>query len=185
MTRYFELFDDMYIHGRWHLGDVLLPTGEEPLLSRATPLGQEGRLLVDVSHGGRVLDFTLTAFNVPVASSALASAVAKVAGSDVQCLPAEVAGQSGMVVLNALRVVRCIDDTRSEFIKWTEEDNRPDRMGGYRQVTKLVLLPGSIPADANFFRVKGWLVALVVSEGIKNAMERAGCLGAKFYELAM
>jgi hypothetical protein len=60
----------------------------------------------------------------------------------------------------------------------------PTRQGQYRQVSRLVLSPECIPSDAHFFRVEAWLVALVVSEKVKNAMEEVGCLGAEFVELA-
>ncbi len=33
------------------------------------------------------------------------------------------------------------------------------------------------------FRVEGWLVALIVSEPVKEAMEQIGCFGAKFVEV--
>ena len=183
MTRHFQIRDDMTIRGRWHLSDVLLATGVEPLLDAGELVHDSGPLRGTVSHAGRVLDFSLTSFNVPVATSALAHAIRSVAGSDVQCLPLEVASQPGMVVLNALRVVRCLDETRSEFTKWTERDHRADLAGQYRQVTKLVLAPDRVPAEAHFFRVEGWLVALIVSEAVKEAMDRVGCLGAKFTEL--
>jgi hypothetical protein len=89
-----------------------------------------------------------------------------------------------MVALNSLRVVRCLDEQYSEFLKWTKEDHRADLAGQYRQVTKLALRASAIPADAHFFRIEGWTVALVVSELVKTAMESVGCLGAKFIEIS-
>jgi hypothetical protein len=162
---------------------VVLVTGAEPILDAGRIVSESGPLKGTVSHPGRVLDFTLTSFNVPVVRGRVADAVRGVAGSDVQCLPVDIAGQPGMIALNALRVVRCLDETRSEFIKWTNEDRRADLAGQYRQVTKLVLAHDAVPTDAHFFRVEGWLVALVVSEAVKEAMEGIGCLGAKFIEL--
>jgi hypothetical protein len=185
MSRYFQLRDDVTIRGRCHLSDVVLPTGSEPLLDAGKLVSESGPLNGTVSHPGRVLDFSLTSFNAPVATSSIADAVRGIAGSDVQCLPVDITGQPGMTVLNALRVVRCVDETRSEFIKWTREDHRADLAGQYRQVTKLVLAPDGVPFDAHFFRVEGWLVALIVSEAVKEAMERVGCMGVKFIELAI
>jgi hypothetical protein len=182
MTRYFQLRDDVTIGGRWHLSDVR-SSEAEPVLDEGVPLINPGRLVATVSHAGRVLEFTVTSFNVPVATSWLAKAVGDTAGSDVQCIPVEIAGKSGFRALNATRVIRCLDEERSEFIKWTQQDHRPDLAGQYRQVTKLVLAPAMIPADAHYFRIAGWLVALVVSEAVKNAMQAAGCLGARFVEL--
>lgn len=185
MIRYFRLRDDMTIRGRWHLAEVLLPKGAEPPLDSGIQLRDNGRLHAAVSHTGRVLDFCLTSFNTPVATTELAQTVSRVAGPDVQCLPLEIAGQAGWSVLNAVRVIRCLDESRSEFLKWTKDDHRSDLAGQYRQVTKLVLNATGIPGDAHFFRVEGWLVALVVSEAVKQAMESAGCSGAKFIELQM
>ena len=88
-----------------------------------------------------------------------------------------------MMVLNALRRIRCINEEHSEFIKWTEQDHRPDLAGKYRSVPKIVLDRKAIPRDAHFFRIEDWEVVLVVSEVIKDAMERVGCNGAEFIEL--
>lgn len=181
--KYFELLDDISLLNRWHLGEVTLNDGIEPRLRAGIPFEQTGNLTAPVTRPGRVLDFSLTSFAVPVATRQLAEVVAAVAGPDVQKLPVDIAGQAGMMVLNAVRVIRCLDEGRSEFIKWTKQDHRADLAGQYRQVTKLVLDSRAIPSDAHFFRVEGWLVALIVSEAIKNAMEREGCLGAKFIEV--
>lgn len=184
MIRYFQLRDDLTIRGRWHLSDVRLPAGTEPPLDTCKPIIDPEPLVGTVSHMGRVLEFTITSFNVPIATSGLAYAVSSVARSDVQCLPIHVADQPGLFALNALRTIRCVNEERSEFIKWTKQDHRADLAGQYRQVTNLVLTAGAIPADAHFFRIEGWRVALIVSEATKEAMQRVGCLGAEFIELS-
>lgn len=183
MMKYYQLRDDVTIRGRWHLSDVLLPSGAEPLLDMGIPLDNFEPLKGTISHSGLPLEFTLTSFNVPVTNMSLARAVSHIANADVQCLPIEVGNQNKYNVLNAIRVVPCIDETRSEFIKWTGNDHRADLAGQYRQVTKLVVSSVSIPKDANFFRIKDWLVALIISEPVKEVMESVGCFGAKFIEV--
>lgn len=183
MTRYFELFDDVAIPNRWHLGSVTLSDGAEPRLRVGISFDLNEVPSIPVTHAGRVLDFSLTSFAVPVATKKLADAVSGVAGGDVQLIPVCIGTQQEMVVLNALRVVRCLDETRSEFVKWTKQDHRPDLAGQYRQITRLVLDGAAIPPDAQVFRIDGSLVELVVSEHVKEAMETVGCLGAKFIEL--
>ncbi|AUX29369.1 uncharacterized protein SOCE836_014580 [Sorangium cellulosum] len=170
----------MAIKGRWHLGEVWLCIGLEPLLDAGHRLDASEPLRGEVTHAGRVLDFSLTSFNVPVATTALANAVRSVAGSDVQCIPLEIAGQRGMFVLNSVRVVRCLDEERSEFIKWTKQDHRSNLGGQYRQITKHTLDESALPNDAHFFRIEGSLVELIVSDTVKASMESVGCLGAKF-----
>jgi hypothetical protein len=183
MMRYYELFDDVAVPKRWHLGDVTLPDGTEPAFLDGVHFDRAGPLSAVETRPGRVIDFSLTSFAVPVATHQLAEVVASVAGPDVQCIPVNVANQRDMVVLNSVRVIRCLDERSSEFIKWTKRDHRADLAGQYRQVTKLVLDPTAIPANAHFFRIEGWVVALIVSEAVKDAMEAAGCVGAKFFDV--
>lgn len=183
MTKYFRLLDDVTIPKRWHLGAAVLADGSEPRLRVGLRFDSSEVPTIPVTHAGRVLEFSLTSFAVPVTTKKLANTVRSVAGNDVQCIPVNVGGQVGMVVLNALRVIRCLDETRSEFIKWTIQDHRPDLAGQYRQITRLVLDAAAIPADAQFFRIEGSLVELVVSGDVKEAMESVGCLGAKFTPL--
>jgi hypothetical protein len=180
MKDHFQLHDDVEIPHRWHLDEVRSGGSEPQLRTGIVQTDLAGPLTVDVSRVGRALDFSLTSFAVPIASAAIASEIARIPGPDLQCFPVKIGGQLGFEVLNVIRVVDCLDESRSEFIKWTEHDQRPDRLGRYRQVTRLHLDRARIPVDAHVFRVKGWLIAMIVSGAVKEAMERVGCLGAKF-----
>jgi hypothetical protein len=130
-----------------------------------------------------MLDFTITSFAVPVMTERVAAVVESIAKEDVQLVPVTISGQRGMVVLNVLRVISCVDEQRSEFVKWTENDHRRDLAGQYRQLPKLVLDAGTIPDNVHVFRVAGFLVQLLVSETVKIAIERVGCPGAQFIEI--
>lgn len=180
---YFELFDDVTVPHRWHLGIISLPDGAEPRLRAGIRLDPILRPVASVTNPGRVLEFSLTSFGVPVATRPLAEELAAIAGPDVQVVPIEIGGQAGMVAVNVLRVIKCVDETESEFIKWTAQDHRADLAGQYRQITRLVLDRAAIPSDAHVFRIEGWLVALIVSQFAKQAMERVGCYGARFLDL--
>lgn len=183
MKKFFQLRDDLAISNRWHVSDVLLQNGSEPVLDAGVRLQYSGHLLGRISREGCFLDFSITSFNVPIASIRLAKGMSLVAGGDIQCLPVKMDNGVDVIALNSTRVVRCLDERCSRFTKWTESDGRPDLIGQYRQVTKLALLPESIPQGAHFFRVQGWEVALVVSEVLKDFMTREGCTGARFVEL--
>lgn len=183
-TACFDLFDDVTIPSRWHLGAASLADGTERRLRAGIRLEATETVRVPVTHPGRRLDFSLTSFAVPVVTPRLANAISAVVDErDLQCVPVCVDDKFSMVALNAVRVVRCLCETESEFIKWTAQDHRADLAGQYRQVTKLVLDREAIPTDARFFRVQGWTVALVISAAVKDAMESAGCLGARFTRL--
>lgn len=183
MTRYFRLEDDVTILKRWHLGSATLLDGTEPRLRAGIRFDTSEHLSIPVTHAGRALDFCLTSFAVPVVVKKIADAVSTVSGNDVQLVPVSIASQADMFVLNALRVICCVDEMRSEFVKWTKLDHRADLAGQYRQITRLVLDVAAIPANTHVFRIAGSLVELVVSEQVKGEMESAGCLGAKFIEI--
>ena len=116
----------MTIKGRWHLGEIRLRSGWEPLLDAGHRLDAAEPLRGEVTHAGRVLDFSLTSFNVPVATTALANAVRAVAGGDVQCIPVEIAGQTGMFVLNSARVLRCLDEAAVHALQAGTHQQRHD-----------------------------------------------------------
>jgi hypothetical protein len=156
--RYFKLSDDVAIDGRWHIAEVTTNDGWEPDLSDGSRFGGGG-LTGAVSHRGNPIDFCLTSFAVPIV------------------------GHLGFEVLNARRVIECLDEGRSEFAKWTKDDHRPELAGHYRMVVGLKVRSNEIPPDAHFFRVARWKVALIVSEHVKLAMERTGCRGARFVDV--
>jgi hypothetical protein len=95
-----------------------------------------------------------------------------------------IAGQPDQhFILNALRVIKCIDDEASEEVQyWTEEDGLPEKVGEYASVFGMRIDTTKV-GSAQMFRTWGWEVALIVSEDIKEAFERAGITGAKFKEV--
>jgi len=179
-VRYFELFDDIEVPGRWHLGEVTSSGIARTDLLRGVPIDVADALTTSITHPGRPLEFCLTSFGIPVASEQLADAITSVAAADVQRLPLRISGCNGYEVLNAMRSVACLDESQSDFMKWVPGDHRADLIGQYRMVIKLVIDPMLVPEDAHTFRVTGWPVALLVSEVVKRVMEERGCLGGKF-----
>ena len=177
--RYFELFDDVNIRGRWHLGEILAQDGGSPRLLAGVPV--EGPFRTTVTHGRQALDFCLTSFAVPVARRTLAVVMQRLAGPDLQRVPLLVARRADEhEVLNCTRVVDCIDQERSATADWAPEDGQDDLLGTYRSVDALTVDPRRIPPDAHFFRTARWLVGLVVSERMMAVMQESGARGASF-----
>lgn len=181
-VRYFKLSDDVNIPNRWHLGTIETPGGHEPLLADGVRCDSV-RLQGKISHQGRALDYCITSFGVPVARSSLAGAIEAIANRDIQRLPLNIPGHSGFEVVNAVRTMKCLDEVRSESTKWTAHDHRSDLVGQYRMVTNLKVVADALPGDAHVFRLDAWLVALIVSERVKESMEAAGCFGARFVDV--
>jgi hypothetical protein len=86
-------------------------------------------------------------------------------------------------ILNLLRVIRCIDEARSEEVRhWRPEDGQPEKVGQY-QVVSGMRIDRTQVGDAHIFRPWGWDVALIVSEHLKQALEVEGITGLRFTEV--
>jgi hypothetical protein len=178
----------MRIPGRWVLGDPLDERGQEIdpwQFGEGLLLPPSGSLRLLQAHPGRALDFSLTTLAIPVVHERVMSLFERLGlQQQVQFLPAQVEGQSEpYFILNALRVIRCIDDARCEEVQYyTPEDGQPDKVGEYRVVAGL-RIDASRVGDAHVFRPWGWPVALLISEHLKQAMEREGITGTRFTEV--
>lgn len=187
--RYFELLDDVDFPGRWELGDPTDENGREVsnpwMFRKGEPVDVEGRLKVPLDRSGIPLDFSTAGIGLaPVVHARMASILTQLASDDVQLFPVKVASESEPYFLvNVVRTVRCIDDEASEEVRyWKPEDGRPEKVGKYRAVSGMRIDPTKV-GDAKVFRTWGWTVALIVSEDIKDALERAGVTGVKFSEV--
>jgi hypothetical protein len=182
--QYFDLSDDLYIPGRWHLERPLDERGQEIqtwLFDQGEPVHVEGRIRIPINIPGKALDFSLlTSGPVPVVHARVAAVLAEMAPGDVQLIPVEVEGQAEPhFLLNITRVVKCIDDEASGQVRYvTPEHELPEQLGQYRFVFDMRIDPSKV-GDAQVFRTWGWL-AMVVSEDIKAALERLGVTGTKF-----
>ncbi|MFP2912468.1 imm11 family protein [Pyxidicoccus sp. 3LFB2] len=186
--RYFRLFEDLYIPGRWYLDTPLDGQGEESgswLFMQGEPASVEGAFKVNLFKRGRQLDFSMAdAGSVPVIHPKLVPVFTELASGDVQLFPVTVEGQpEPYSIVNVTRVVKCIDDAAcTEVQYWKPEDGRPEKTGRYRSVLDLRIDKTRV-GGAKVFRTWGWNVALIVSEDFKDAMERTGATGMEFTEV--
>ena len=186
--RYFELSDDMRIRDRWELGDPLDGNGQEVWhgqFSQGVPLEISAPASIPLYRPGRALDYTTTALGIPVVHGKVRELFERLHVQDqVQFLHAKMEGRpDSYFLVNVLRVIRCIDDARCEAVfYYTEEDEEPERLGGYRNVRGL-RIDSRVVGDAHIFRPWGWQLAIIISERVKDAMEEAGLTGGRFAEV--
>jgi hypothetical protein len=186
--RYFKLNDDVYIPGRWDLDTPMDAQGrklDDWLFREGKPLSIEGRLRIPIGAGdGTVLDFTEAGIGVPIVSARAASLFAEMAPSDTQLIPVDVeAHLEPFYILVCTRVVKCIDDEKSGEVQyWRPEDGRPEMTGTYRAVYVMRIDPTKV-GDAQVFRTWGYEGVLIVSEEVKQALERVGATGTRFTEV--
>jgi hypothetical protein len=187
MNRYFKLMDDRRSRDRWHLGVPVDEQGEElePWQfdeGRVLELGGMPSFPLDVP--GRPLDFCWAAFSIPVVNERFVRLFERLQVREVQFIPARVQTHpEPCFILNPLRIIRCIDDARCEEVRYFKpEDGQPEKVGEYRVVAGLRIDPTKV-GDARIFRPWGWTVALIISEDLKQALEREGITGTRFTEV--
>ncbi|MBZ4416851.1 imm11 family protein [Myxococcus sp. RHSTA-1-4] len=188
--RYFDLMENLYIPGRWYLDTPVDGKGVDSgswLFMEGKPASVEEPLRVGLFRPGKALDYSCAdAGAVPVVHPRVASVLTALAPGDIQTFPIQVEGQpEPYVLVNVARLVDCIDDQASEHVqRWIPEDenDQPERAGEYRNVVGMRIDKSRV-GDAKIFRPWGWPVVLVVSEDIKDALERTGATGMKFTEV--
>jgi hypothetical protein len=184
--RFFKLADDVYVPQRWHLASPIVSQGRKVQdwdFKRGTPIHVEGRLKIPIKIAGKPLDFSEAGLRVPVVHIKVASMLAERAPGDVQLIPADIEGQPDQyLVLVATRLIRCIDEEASEVSFWTPEHGVPDKVGQYMGVDRMRIDKAKV-GNAKVFRPDGWEVVLIVSEEIKDALERMSATGTRFEEV--
>ncbi|MCY1080709.1 imm11 family protein [Archangium lansingense] len=191
LMKYYEIYDDVYIPGRWHLRMPIYNQGggEDDFFDiwqfkEGRVLDIERPIRLSMKPAGIALEFS-HAMGTPVVHRRVVSLFERLGlQKEVQFIPVEVEWQAEpWFILNALQVIRCIDDARcDEVFYWQPEDGRPEKLGGYKNVRGLKVDVEKI-GDAHIFRPWGWKVVLIVSERLKQVMESEGITGAKFIEV--
>ena len=165
MMNYYELEEDLYIQGRWQLdGPIDDEQRDERDFRQGRRVELRGPLRAPIVTQGRALDFTQTVGVVPILSGRIASAIRDIIQDHTQLFPVQIDGHHGFEVLNITRLVHCVDEERSDFLKWKEEDKRPDLLGHYRMIRRLRLDPARIPQSLHVFRISFWELPIIVSQ---------------------
>jgi hypothetical protein len=187
-NRYFDLAENMQ-SGNWDLGDPVDEQGQEVedpwMYTAGRPIRVEGRLTIPIDAPGQRLDFCTAGIGVtPIVHVRVASIFAELAPDDVQLIPVNIKGHLDQyLMLVATKLIRCIDDAASKEVQyWKPEDERPEKLGQYRGVIGMRIDRSKV-GDAKVFRTWGWDIALIVSEDIKQALERAKATGVRFREV--
>lgn len=186
MPKFFKMQDDVDVPGRWWLGPPHDSSGNEispDIFTIAKRLNLTSPLIIPLQHQGIPLDFTFGAFEMPVLNSRTLTLFEEFAAGALQCFPVNIENHTGnYVIVNCLQLRKCLDETQSEFIKWTKDDHRADKAGQYRQITKLRIDP-KLVENCDVFRLWGWDTTVIVSERIRRAFMDHKISGVRFIEV--
>jgi hypothetical protein len=189
-NRYFRLSEDVYAPGRWHLGEPVDENGvevEDPWMFEAgQPVQLTTRLTIPFEEHGRPLGFSFAGIGqAPIIHVKLATVFAELAPRDVQLFPVDIPGRPEQFnLMVATRLIRCIDDERSDSVEYWDpvKHHQPEKAGLYHSVAGMRIDSTQV-GDAKVFRPWGWSIVLVVSEDLKDALERTGATGMYFKEV--
>jgi hypothetical protein len=175
-----DVLDDATYPDRWFLQAPVDEAGIEVdprIFTYSKPVNVTHRLWLPLRGPGTPLDFTFADFGMPVVTRAVGEAIFSLAPEAVQRIPVSVesTGQP-YEILNILSEVRCLNEERSVYQRWTEADGRPDKVGQYRGVNPIVLDAGRA-AGHHIFRLGGWKVIVIVSEQMKRVLEGINTTG--------
>jgi hypothetical protein len=184
--RFFKLADDVYAPNRWHLDTPRDSHGQE-VDDRQFLYGQrvhiQDRLRIPVESAGTPLDYTEAGTGLSVVHVRVASLFSELASDDVQLLPVDVEGQPDQyLLLVATRLIRCIDEKASRFERWMPEEGVLQQTRPYSIMYELRIDKAKV-GSAQVFRPEGWEVVLIISEELKNGLERMGATGTRFEEV--
>ncbi len=149
----------------------------------------DGRVLPDpgaikarISHPGTRRMFVFAGVEeTPIGSEVVANVFRVLAPNEVQLFPVSIEGESERYfVVNATKVVDGIDEAQCREVQhYDEDDPAPEYEGEYRWIYGLRIDPAKTEG-AHVFRLKKFKIAFIVSEEVKDALERVGNLGVSF-----
>ena len=177
--KYYRLTDDMGYPNRWHLGQIGSVDNWRLVHSMphfSQPLG------IEVFRIGAEMDFTLTeTYGIPVVSSRIKEALGDL--EDVSFLELDVLEgntQGSYFAMVTLKRIDCVDERRSEFQKFEENDPvRPDKAGHYRGFMKLRII-AKRAGSSDIFRLNRFETAIIVSEKVKDLLDNLDATGTAF-----
>ncbi|MFP2912649.1 imm11 family protein [Pyxidicoccus sp. 3LFB2] len=185
--RLFKLYDDVYAPDRWELKGPVDAEGREPddvwQFTGGHPVKDPGPLWMKYDIPGRPLDYSHGGLDVPIVHTRVAEVLTRLAPQDVQLLPVQVEEQTDpYFILVVSRLVRCIDEKASRIQRWLPEDGVPEKVGQYSSVRDLHIDRSRV-GDAQIFRLQDWEVVIIVTEELKEALERSQATGMTFTEV--
>ena len=181
---YYEVHsDDAQYPDSWFLNEPRTVEGGEldPREFRyGTPYNGPRPAVVSVKKDGQRTAFHLGAFDMPVVTTEIADILENLAPGDIERYPVRVGdGITNYEIINIILQKACVDERRSGVMKWGPHDNRPDKIGQYRQLLPL-FIDASRTDDSHIFRICGSLVEMIVSEKVKFALQGIDDLGIVF-----
>ena len=123
------------------------------------------------------MDFSFAAFHIPVVTPDLGRLIARVAGDDVQLVPATLKTGQRMFILVATRLEDCLNHGRSQISYFSEtharQIGRPEKTGKPNMVLRLEI-DAARAKNRKVLRILDWSGPLIVNHEVAGAMRERG-----------
>ena len=193
--RYYLLQDNMWLDesvNRWIFDSFKYPTDKANMEFVDPPVEymEPCTYSIDLYRDGKTTDFSFTmdSGNIPILSEKAKNALSGLSEVEepykhVVIEPIKIDNKivkDNYYVMIIETQIDCVDEQRSEFEKFQENDPvRPDLAGEYSGFLNLVI-DGSKVGEHHIFRLKKHLNSIIVSEEVKRRFEKVGVTGAVF-----
>jgi len=166
---YYDISIDKAKKRYWFISDLHKQDGEkidEFVFQYGKEVAIDGELFYNIEIQGAVPDLCFASVNAsPVVCQNIANEIKELVNDAVQILPVNVIGcQQKFFIINPLRIFDCIDMTNSQYMEF----NQPPLPK--HSFIKLIIDESKV--SAHIFRPKNWEIAFIVSDKVKNILEK-------------
>lgn len=177
---FYELFFDTKLTACWHLKEPRDQHGrlvDSWHFTMAKRYDGSKDLTVKLQYPGPETDITFNSFGLPIARHDLSEELCRIDTLAIQTVPVSIEGSKNRFdILNILNEIDCVDETKAKFKKWTLEDSRPDLVGDFHYIDKLVLR-ADVSYPFSIFRVARHSTTIIINQGIKELFDRLAVSG--------
>lgn len=169
----------------WKLGNVISKNNNSvwDYISVKNTI-KDKELTITIRKKGVPTDFSMADFEVLVVNEKVKNLLSE---NEVQFIPTTIQSLSGIeqhYLIYIKNECDCIDEENSTFDKFQVNDPiRPDKAGQYKTIYNMVVKPEGTQ-NLNIFRVKGYNVAVIISEVLKQKLEELNVTGVTYKKLA-
>jgi hypothetical protein len=157
---------------------------ESDLIRHEGQLSIAGNLRGEIAHIGTLNDINFGSHDILICNERATAVLKGIASEDIQTIPIEISGErSPLYLIHILSVLDCVDKKLSEYTLWTSTSSRPELAGQFEMMIKMVIDPTKTHGR-RILRAKGWEIAAIVDETVKEALEAAQLTGPTFRLLA-
>jgi len=184
MEKYYRINFDPELENQWFLGAPVDESGKE-IAGWHFTMGKrwegEETLSMSVGKKGVELSFSFGSLDMPVIREDLLNLLMPILPlGEVQLIPVTVKGSKNkFYIFNALRLIDCIDESKSDFDLYVPSEDDDDSNRKYECIYKLIIDTDKT-MGAIVFRHFDWDVALIVHEKIKKICEKNKIIGLQF-----